>query len=264
MTCRAHLVRRSSRPYDAEAEAAVSCLSFVLDAWRREKQAGSAFKNRWRVDPCLSNCFSRSNASSLDRPWRRENTSGKMVGPRSPRHPASRQTNHDETTVFPRPQRETRERYAPATTTMTRPPTSTGIYPTVSARSPARRDRSRRVSLTLPPPPADDAQNTERPRREIGRPRTMLIDNFTVKSPNVTYTDEHIESTYTCVRQPDFPRDGSRRASPSHTAPVRVPVRDFRHVSVGRDFVSDRPPSFFHALTEIVASSARAGTTTRS
>lgn len=179
-------------------------------------------------------------------------------------HPASRQTNHDETTVFPRPQRETRERYAPATTTMTRPPTSTGIYPTVSARSPARRDRSRRVSLTLPPPPADDAQNTERPRREIGRPRTMLIDNFTVKSPNVTYTDEHIESTYTCVRQPDFPRDGSRRASPSHTAPVRVPVRDFRHVSVGRDFVSDRPPSFFHALTEIVASSARAGTTTRS
>jgi hypothetical protein len=166
--------------------------------------------------------------------------------------------------VFPRPQRETRERYAPATTTMTRPPTSTGIYPTVSARSPARRDRSRRVSLTLPPPPADDAQNTERPRREIGRPRTMLIDNFTVKSPNVTYTDEHIESTYTCVRHPDFPRDGSRRASPSHTAPVRVSVRDFRHVSVGRDFVSDRPPSFFHALTEIVASSARAGTTTRS
>ena len=51
MTCRARLVRRSSRPYDAEAEAAVSCLSFVLDAWRREKQAGSAFKNRWRVDP---------------------------------------------------------------------------------------------------------------------------------------------------------------------------------------------------------------------
>ena len=36
-------------------------------------------------------------------------------------NPASRQTNHDETTVFPRPQRETRERYAPATTTMTRP-----------------------------------------------------------------------------------------------------------------------------------------------
>ena len=74
-----------------------------------------------RSDSCLSNRFSRSNASSLDRPWRRENTSGKMVGPRSPRHPASRQTNHDETTVFPRPQRETRERYAPATTTMTRP-----------------------------------------------------------------------------------------------------------------------------------------------
>ena len=70
-----------------------------------------------RSDSCLSNRFSRSNASSLDRPWRRENTSGKMVGPHSPRHPASRQTNHDETTVFPRPQRETRERYAPVSYT---------------------------------------------------------------------------------------------------------------------------------------------------
>ena len=178
-------------------------------------------------------------------------------------HPASRQTNHDETTVFPRPQRETRERYAPATTTMTRPPTSTGIYPTVSARSPARRDRSRRVSLTLPPPPADDAQNTERPRREIGRPRTMLIDNFTVKSPNVTYTDEHIESTYTCVRHPDFPRDGSRRASPSHPPPCASPFATFATFLWPRLCLGPTA-EFFHALTEIVASSARAGTTTRS
>jgi len=198
------------------------------------------------------------------RKHRRPRFEAEMVGPRSPS--SGLPPNHDtETTVFPRPQRETRERYAPATTTMTRPPTSTGIYPTVSTRSPARRDRSRRVSLTLPPPPADDAQNTERPRREIGRPSTMLIDNFTVKSPNVTYTDEHIESTYTCVHHPDLPRDGSRRASPSHVAPARASVGDFRHVSVGREFVSDRPPSF-QSDRDIRAPSTRvrAGTTTRS
>ena len=28
---------------------------------------------------------------------------------------------------------------------------------------------------------------------------TMLIENFTVKSPNVKYTDDFIESTYSCV-----------------------------------------------------------------
>lgn len=55
----------------------------------------------------------------------------------------------------------------------------------------------------------------------------MLIDNFTVKSPNVTYTDEHIESTYTCVRHPDVPRDGSRGASPSHTPPRASPFATF-------------------------------------
>ena len=29
--------------------------------------------------------------------------------------------------------------------------------------------------------------------------RRMLIDNFTVRSPDVTYTDTHIESKYKCV-----------------------------------------------------------------
>jgi hypothetical protein len=43
-----------------------------------------------------------------------------MVGPRSPS--CGLPPNHDtETTVFPRPQRETRERYAPALAAMIRP-----------------------------------------------------------------------------------------------------------------------------------------------
>jgi hypothetical protein len=43
-----------------------------------------------------------------------------MVGPRSPS--CGLPPNHDtETTVFPRPQRETRERYAPAIAAMIRP-----------------------------------------------------------------------------------------------------------------------------------------------
>ena len=32
--------------------------------------------------------------------------------------------------------------------------------------------------------------------------RAMLINSFTVQSPNVTYTDTHIESKYTCVSRP--------------------------------------------------------------
>ena len=196
-----------------------------------------------RSDACLSNRFSRSNASSLDRPWRRENTSGKMVGPRSPRHPASRQTNHDETTVFPRPQRETRERYAPAIAAMIRPTDDDRHLPD-RLRAVTRVSRPIAPSVADPPPSSRGRRSKHRrPRREIGRPSTMLIDNFTVKSPNVTYTDEHIESTYTCVHHPDLPRDGSRRASPSHVAPARASVGDFRHVSVGREFVSHRPPS---------------------
>lgn len=124
MTCRAHLVRRSSRPYDAEAEAA-RLVSLVRPRRAATREtSGKRFQKSLenRSDACLSNRFSRSNASSLGRSWRRENTSVfHSCGPRFSENPASRQTNHDETTVFPRPQRETRERYAPATTTMTRP-----------------------------------------------------------------------------------------------------------------------------------------------
>ena len=32
----------------------------------------------------------------------------------------------------------------------------------------------------------------------------MLIENFTVKSPNVKYTDDFIESTYSCVPRSHF------------------------------------------------------------
>ena len=45
---------------------------------------------------------------------------------------------------------------------------------------------------------------TQRGRHAAGRNlrayrRRMLIDNFTVRSPDVTYTDTHIESKYKCV-----------------------------------------------------------------
>jgi hypothetical protein len=165
-----------------------------------------------------------------------------MVGPRSPS--CGLPPNHDtETTVFPRPQRETRERYAPAIAAMIRPTDDDRHLPD-RLRAVTRVSRPIAPSVADPPPSSRGRRSKHRrPRREIGRPSTMLIDNFTVKSPNVTYTDEHIESTYTCVHHPDLPRDGSRRASPSHVAPARASVGDFRHVSVGREFVSHRPPS---------------------
>lgn len=198
------------------------------------------------------------------RKHRRPRFEAEMVGPRSPS--SGLPPNHDtETTVFPRPQRETRERYAPAIAAMTRPTDDDRHLPD-RLRAVTRVSRPIAPRFADPPPSSRGRRSKHRrPRREIGRPSTMLIDNFTVKSPNVTYTDEHIESTYTCVHHPDLPRDGSRRASPSHVAPARASVGDFRHVSVGREFVSDRPPSF-QSDRDIRAPSTRvrAGTTTRS
>ena len=196
------------------------------------------------MDACLStNRFSRSNSSSsVPRKHLRTRFEPEMVGPRSPS--CGLPPNHDtETTVFPRPQRETRERYAPAIAAMIRPTDDDRHLPD-RLRAVTRVSRPIAPRVADPPPSSRGRRSKHRrPRREIGRPSTMLIDNFTVKSPNVTYTDEHIESTYTCVHHPDLPRDGSRRASPSHVAPARASVGDFRHVSVGREFVSHRPPS---------------------
>ena len=209
-----------------------------------------AFENpRTSMDACLStNRFSRSNSSTppvaliWPRKHLRTRFEPEMVGPRSPS--CGLPPNHDtETTVFPRPQRETRERYAPAIAAMIRPTDDDRHLPD-RLRAVTRVSRPIAPSVADPPPSSRGRRSKHRrPRREIGRPSTMLIDNFTVKSPNVTYTDEHIESTYTCVHHPDLPRDGSRRASPSHVAPARASVGDFRHVSVGREFVSHRPPS---------------------
>ena len=124
MTCRAHLVRRSSRPYDAEAEAA-RLVSLVRPRRAATREtSGKRFQKSLenRSDACLSNRFSaikRVVSRSLLAP--RKHFRFPFLWPSLLENPASRQTNHDETTVFPRPQRETRERYAPATTTMTRP-----------------------------------------------------------------------------------------------------------------------------------------------
>ena len=67
----------------------------------------------------------------------------------------------------------------------------------------------------------------------------MLIEDFTVKSPNVKYTDDFIESTYTCVTPASLPRDASTRPHP----PARSRLRREIFASSSSSRPTDAPAS---------------------
>ena len=107
------------------------------------------------------------------------------------------------------------------------------------------RSRSRALERPSPgaAPPPDPSVTRRRlpgaPRAHGRRNATMLIEDFTVKSPNVKYTDDFIESTYTCVTPASLPRDASTRPHP----PARSRLRREIFASSSSSRPTDAPAS---------------------
>ena len=185
-----------------------------------------------------------------------------MVGPRSP----SLAPNHDaETTVFPRPQRETRERYALAIAKLTRPTDDDRhVLDCLRAVTRASRSMAPRVADPLPTSLRTTCETQKAATRD--RPTEHHADRQLHCEVPECQVHGRAYRVDVHVRPP--PRSPARllaaRVSPLTLPPRASPSATFATLLSAESFVSDRPPSF--RLTEIIPppASARAGTMTRS
>ena len=206
MTCRAHLVRRSSRPYDAEKDGRSRVSRSSSTAWRRESRVLSKISGEsirlvsFKLLFAIKRVVSRSPLAP--RKHLRENgwpslaeTSG--LAPNEPRR------NDGVSEARTRDARKVRAGHHHDD-----PSTDVDRHLPDCLHAVTRASRSITPRVADPSPSSRGRRAKHRKAATRDRPSSTMfsIDNFTVKSPNVTYTDEHIESTYTCVRRPEcFP-----------------------------------------------------------